>query len=104
MCKIKEIISYPKKCINNLGNEISVIVLSGSWITGVTIGMGERLAVLLKRTVCGDYKTPKLTSIPTTNKYENSLMSLYEDAKSLEEDLLKLEEVIDAVEKKIERE
>lgn len=53
MSKIKEIIPYPKKCICTVGNDISDVLLSGVWITGVAIGLVNGSAVRVKRTVIG---------------------------------------------------
>ena len=104
MSTIKEIISYPKKCVCRVGNDISDVVLSGVWITGVAIGLVKGSAVRVKRTVIGVKRKQRLPTIFKPGyDGDKELQVLGEEAKGLEEGLRRAEEEVDRIEKQVKK-
>ena len=104
MSKIKEIISYPKKCVCTVGNDISDVVLTGVWITGVAIGLVKESAVQVKRTVIGVKRKQQLPVVVKPGYDEDKdLRALSEEAKGLEEGLRIAEEEVDRIEGQINK-
>lgn len=102
MSTIKEIISYPKKCVCTVGNDIYDVLLSGVWITGVAIGLVKGTAVQVKRTVTGVKRKQQLPMIVKPGYDEDKdLSALSEEAKVLEEGMRRAEEEVERIEKQI---
>ena len=104
MSKIKEIVTYPQKCVCTVGNDISDVLLSGVWITGVAIGLVKGSAVRVKRTVIGAKRKQQLPIVVKPGYDEDKeLSALSEEAKGLEEGLRRAEEEVDRIEKQVKK-
>lgn len=98
----KKILSYPMSRVKDTANGISDAFLSGLWLTGVTIGLVDKSANKIKKSIIGPIEKPKPPMIikPTEEKDE-VLSFISEDAKSIGEELTKLEQSMANLEKQV---
>lgn len=98
----KKILSYPMSRLKDTANGISDAFLSGLWLTGVTIGLVDRSANKIKKSIIGPIEKPKPPMIiKPTEENDEVLSNLSEDAKSIGEELKKLEQSIANLEKQV---
>ena len=98
----KKILSYPMSYLKDTANGISDAFLSGLWLTGVTIGLVDKSANKIKKSIIGPIEKPKHPMvIKLTEEKSEVLSNLSEDAESIEDELTKLEQSIANLEKKV---
>jgi len=104
----KKTLSYPISLLKNTVNGISDAFLSGLWLTGVTIGLVDRSANKIKKSIIGSKKKPEPPAVerlrmvikPTEEK-DQALLNLLENAKGFEKKLTKFEQSVANLEKRV---
>lgn len=114
----KNILSYPISRIRETANNFSDTFLTGIWLTGVTLGLVKSSADNIKKFVIRPKKKPKSRTVTKSDKEvrpkektkpqtaakpekDDTIFNLSEDAKSIDEELSKLEQSVTEIEKEL---
>ncbi|MFC1556474.1 hypothetical protein ACFL5L_00645 [candidate division KSB1 bacterium] len=99
----KKILSYPISRLENTVNGISITILSGLWLTGVTIGLVEKSAAKIKKSIIGPIERPKPSVVIKPTEEKNQVfLNLFEDTRSVEEELTKLEQAVAKIKERVQ--